>query len=143
MISHILMVHNMENRFVYSMNSVFWTLAIEEQLYLIYFLLIWMRKKLGWTKTLTICFAARYVWFAVITLINGALSSGEFTFFNHHIQLEIPIPEARWQTGGFGHWARSPSKTIWELSIFRNGVTRLFCRVFSSSPPPQFIMPEC
>lgn len=107
MISHILMVHNMENRFVYSMNGVFWTLAIEEQLYLIYFLLLWMRKKLGWTKTLIICFAARYVWFGVITLINGALSSGNLIIFNHPIQLEIPIPE-----GALANW------WIWALGAF-------------------------
>jgi peptidoglycan/LPS O-acetylase OafA/YrhL len=38
--THVLMVHNLDRRTVYSINGVFWTLAIEEQLYLGYFVLL-------------------------------------------------------------------------------------------------------
>jgi peptidoglycan/LPS O-acetylase OafA/YrhL len=70
MISHLLMIHNLDNRVVYSMNGVFWTLAIEEQLYLIYFLLLWIRKRFGWTTALIVCFAARFGWLAFILIGN-------------------------------------------------------------------------
>src|SRR3712207_8758132 len=42
-----------------SLNAVFWTLAIEEQLYLAYFALIWLRVKFGRKKTIAICFLDR------------------------------------------------------------------------------------
>src|SRR5437762_5261834 len=43
---HILMLHNLDSHTVYSINGVFWTLAIEEQLYLAYFVLLFLRKRL-------------------------------------------------------------------------------------------------
>lgn len=70
MVSHLLMIHNLDNRVAYSMNGVFWTLAIEEQLYLIYFVLLWLRQKWGWRWTLLICFTARFVWLAFILKFN-------------------------------------------------------------------------
>jgi peptidoglycan/LPS O-acetylase OafA/YrhL len=69
LISHLLMIHNMDNRTVYSMNGVFWTLAIEEQLYLAYFLLLYLRKRFNWTVTLVVCFATRVGWWAAAFLI--------------------------------------------------------------------------
>jgi peptidoglycan/LPS O-acetylase OafA/YrhL len=65
LISHILMIHNLDNQTVYSFNGVFWTLAIEEQLYLAYFLLLYFRKRVGWKTTLIFCLAARLFWFAL------------------------------------------------------------------------------
>jgi len=63
--SHLLMLHNLDGRTVYSLNGVLWTLAIEEQLYLLYFLLLALRIRFGWGVTLAICFSMRFVWFAV------------------------------------------------------------------------------
>jgi peptidoglycan/LPS O-acetylase OafA/YrhL len=63
LISHILMLHNLDSRTVYSFNKVFWTLAVEEQLYLAYFLLVWLRKKYGWLVTLAITLLVRAAWF--------------------------------------------------------------------------------
>lgn len=65
MISHLLMLHNLDGRTVYSLNGVLWTLAIEEQLYLLYFVLLAVRVRFGWTVTLSVCFAMRFVWFAL------------------------------------------------------------------------------
>ena len=87
MIAHLLMIHNLDNRIVYSMNGVFWTLAIEEQLYLIYFLLLWMRKKWGWRLTLAVCFIMRFVWFGGILVLNRVLN------------IEIPTAE-----GALANW---------------------------------------
>lgn len=60
---HVLMLHNLSARTVYSINGVFWTLAIEEQLYLAYFLLLYLRRRWGWRFTLCCCLAARILWY--------------------------------------------------------------------------------
>lgn len=69
MLSHIFLIHNLDARTVFSLNGVFWTLAIEEQLYLAYFLMVWLRNKYGWTITLAFTFFARIAWFAGSFLI--------------------------------------------------------------------------
>jgi peptidoglycan/LPS O-acetylase OafA/YrhL len=59
---HLFMLHNLDPNTTYTINGAFWTLAIEEQLYLAYFLLLFLRIRYGWTKTLVVCFSARLVW---------------------------------------------------------------------------------
>ena len=81
-ISHLLMIHNLDVRTTYSINGVLWTIAIEEQLYLAYFLLLWLRIKFGWKRTLTIVLLTRFVWFGLALKANS--------LFN----LQIPISES-------------------------------------------------
>jgi peptidoglycan/LPS O-acetylase OafA/YrhL len=92
-VMHLLMLHNLDPHTCYSINGVFWTLAIEEQLYLAYFLLLFLRKRWGWGITLAICAAARVGWY----------------FFSHAIWVSIgvgvPVPEAaavHWFTWALG-----------------------------------------
>ncbi len=59
---HAFMLHNLDTRTAYTINGAFWTLAIEEQLYLAYFLLLFLRIRFGWTKTLVWCLSARFGW---------------------------------------------------------------------------------
>jgi peptidoglycan/LPS O-acetylase OafA/YrhL len=74
--SHLLMLHNFNNKTAYGINGVFWTLAIEEQLYLAYFLLIALRVRFGWVKTLAVCLAARLLWFALSFVLVRAFDIG-------------------------------------------------------------------
>jgi peptidoglycan/LPS O-acetylase OafA/YrhL len=92
-VMHLLMLHNLDPRTAYSINGVFWTLAIEEQLYLAYFLLLILRTRWGWPLTLTICLLSRAGWMA----------------FSHVIWLKtgigVPVPEAaacHWFTWALG-----------------------------------------
>jgi len=92
-VMHVLMLHNLDPATCYSINGVFWTLAIEEQLYLAYFLLLFLRTRWGWGPTLIICALARVGWF----------------FFGHAVWLTtgfgIPVPEAaasHWFTWALG-----------------------------------------
>lgn len=92
-VMHLLMLHNLDPQTCYSINGVFWTLAIEEQLYLAYFLLLFLRTRWGWGPTLIICGLARVGWF----------------FFGHAVWLVtgfgIPVPEAaasHWFTWALG-----------------------------------------
>ena len=79
---HLFMLHNVDPRSVYSINGAFWTLAIEEQLYLAYFLLLFLRIRYGWTKTLLWCFSARAVWLVMSRVLSGPLG------------FHIPVTEA-------------------------------------------------
>lgn len=92
-VMHLLMLHNLDPQTCYSINGVFWTLAVEEQLYLAYFLLLYLRNRWGWGPTLIICGLARVGWF----------------FFSHYLWLAtsagIPVPEAaasHWLTWALG-----------------------------------------
>jgi peptidoglycan/LPS O-acetylase OafA/YrhL len=86
-VMHSLMLHNLDPHTCYSINGVFWTLAVEEQLYLAYFLLLFLRNRWGWAPTLIICALARVGWF----------------FFSHYFWVAsgvgIPVPE-----GAASHW---------------------------------------
>ncbi|HEY0098450.1 MAG TPA: acyltransferase, partial [Pyrinomonadaceae bacterium] len=79
---HLLMLHNLDLRTTYSINAAFWTLAIEEQLYLAYFLLLFLRIRYGWARTLLVCAAARVGWL----LLGRSL-----VYFTG---VEIPVSEA-------------------------------------------------
>lgn len=90
---HLLMLHNLDARTVYSINGVFWTLAIEEQLYLAYFLLLYMRRRWGWKWTLFACAAARVGWVVLCAVLQRATGA------------EIPVPESaasHWLTWALG-----------------------------------------
>ena len=90
---HLLMLHNLDPNTCYTINGVFWTLAIEEQLYLAYFLLLFLRIRWGWGITLAVCLLARLGWM----------------MFSHVLWVKtgfgIPVPEsaaAHWFTWALG-----------------------------------------
>ena len=92
-VMHLLMLHNLDPKTCYSINGVFWTLAIEEQLYLAYFLLLFLRRRWGWSLALTVCLLARVAWMV----------------FSHIVWLRtgigVPVPEAaasHWFTWALG-----------------------------------------
>jgi peptidoglycan/LPS O-acetylase OafA/YrhL len=90
---HLLMLHNLDSSTCYTINGVFWTLAVEEQLYLAYFLLLFVRVRWGWRATIAVCLLARLGWM----------------LFSHVVRLKtgfgIPVPEsaaAHWFTWALG-----------------------------------------
>lgn len=92
-VMHLLMLHNLDSHTAYSINGIFWTLAIEEQLYLAYFLLLFMRVRWGWAKTLTMCLLARLAWMALSHVVWLKTGFG------------LPVPEsaaAHWFTWALG-----------------------------------------
>jgi peptidoglycan/LPS O-acetylase OafA/YrhL len=92
-VMHLLMLHNLDPYTTYSINGVFWTLAIEEQLYLAYFLLLFLRTRWGWGRTLVLCLVARVAWFFLAHLLWLKTGFG------------IPVPEAaasHWFTWALG-----------------------------------------
>jgi peptidoglycan/LPS O-acetylase OafA/YrhL len=66
-------------------NAPFWTLALEEQLYVLYFVLLLMRRRLGWRTTLLTIAAVTFAWRAV--------------------SMSVPaMPSPTWQTFGPARW---------------------------------------
>jgi len=84
---HLLMLHNLDPKTCYSINGVFWTLAIEEQLYLAYFLLLYLRSRFGWGVTLSVCLLARVGWMVFSHVVWAKTGIG------------VPVPEA-----ALSHW---------------------------------------
>jgi peptidoglycan/LPS O-acetylase OafA/YrhL len=92
-VMHLLMLHNLDPSTCYSINGVFWTLAIEEQLYLAYFLLLFMRVRWGWGLTIAVCLLARLGWMVFSHVVWVKTGFG------------IPVPEsaaAHWFTWALG-----------------------------------------
>lgn len=68
--SHLLLIHNLDHRTVFSLNGVFWTLALEEQLYLAYFLVLWLRQRWSWRQILLCAVLVRVAWLTAAAAIE-------------------------------------------------------------------------
>ena len=92
-VMHLLMLHNFDAHTAYSINGIFWTLAVEEQLYLAYFLLLFIRVRWGWTVTLSVCVLARVGWMILSHVVWLKTGFG------------LPVPESaavHWFTWALG-----------------------------------------
>ena len=67
---HLFMLQNLDPRAISTMNNVYWTLAVEEQLYLLYFVFLAIRRNWGWGAALAAGVAARVAWFALAMLLH-------------------------------------------------------------------------
>jgi peptidoglycan/LPS O-acetylase OafA/YrhL len=130
-VMHLLMLHNLDPHTCYSINGVFWTLAIEEQLYLAYFLLLFVRTRWGWTGALLLCAAARVGWFF--------LSHFAYSWY----KIGVPVPEAaasHWLTWALGALSVEAALGLIKLPAWcRNlklGIATLLCAVTLSYTLP-------
>jgi peptidoglycan/LPS O-acetylase OafA/YrhL len=62
MIVLLLLFQNVNNASQRVANGPFWSLALEEQLYMLYFPLLWLRRKKGWGVALAVAFVSSLVW---------------------------------------------------------------------------------
>lgn len=72
MASLVFMVQNIGDAPQRVGNGPFWSLALEEQLYLMYFPLLWIRQRLGWVKALGICATINGAWIAMLAISQDA-----------------------------------------------------------------------
>lgn len=129
LVMHLLMLHNLDPYTCYSINGVFWTLAIEEQLYLAYFLLLFLRKRLGWTLTLTVCLVCRAVWMAFSHLVWVKAGIG------------VPVPEAaacHWFTWALGAIAVEAWFGVIKLPRWSRDLKLASCAIVAASAVAYF-----
>lgn len=69
---HLFMLQNLDPQALSTMNNVYWTLAVEEQLYLLYFAFLAVRQRWGWGAALAMAAFARVGWFALALVLNRA-----------------------------------------------------------------------
>jgi peptidoglycan/LPS O-acetylase OafA/YrhL len=93
-VSHLLMTYNFDPDTYFSFNGSFWSLALEIQLYLIYPVFLWIRKKQGIEKTILILFGM-YVFFSVTRYF---ITNDYYVFFSHGNVLK------NWIIWGLGAW---------------------------------------
>ena len=67
---HLFMLQNLDPRAISTMNNVYWTLAVEEQLYMLYFVFLAIRRRWGWGAALGIALGARAGWFALAFVLH-------------------------------------------------------------------------
>lgn len=64
--SHVLLIHNLSPEWMYKVNGVLWSIAIEVQLYIFFPLLVLLKRRLGaWTALTLACLAAATLYLAV------------------------------------------------------------------------------
>lgn len=139
--THIFMVHNLDARTAYSLNGVFWTLALEEQLYAGYFVLLAVRRRYGWRAVVAMCVVARLLWFALALVLHRSLG------------VNLPVTEsmaAQWVVWSLGalsveifyglvrvpHWMRSWNIGLLTLAVACGGT------LAARSLPPSSLMFE-
>lgn len=54
LIEHLLLIHNFDQNSIFAISNSFWSIAVEFQLYLLYPVVLFFVKRLGWSKTLWI-----------------------------------------------------------------------------------------
>lgn len=109
---HLAMLHNLDTRTAYAFCGVFWTLALEEQLYAAYFLLLRWRNAWGWAGTLGVCFGLRCVWLMLTPIVRArhqTFPALEF-FVPHWGTWALGALSVEWALGTtkLPPWSRSP-----------------------------------
>lgn len=95
LITHILLIHNFDERTFFEINGSFWSIAVEVQLYAIYPLLLLFATKLGWKRALHIV-AFLELSIRVASSVNGLLSDQPLPHFVIH------SPFAYWLSWSIG-----------------------------------------
>ena len=67
---HLFMLQNLDPSAISTMNNIYWTLAVEEQLYMLYFVFLAIRRRWGWGAALGIAAAGRIGWFALAFVLH-------------------------------------------------------------------------
>jgi peptidoglycan/LPS O-acetylase OafA/YrhL len=125
LLTHLLLVHNLFQDYCFRLgNGPFWTLGLEEQLYALYAVLLFLRFRCSWKHTMGWILAVNLVWMAIVTVgpfcpdpigtffrekvYKGPLAPGQFAFW----------PFAFWFCWSLGAWAAEAHQKAIRLPKF-------------------------
>ena len=66
----VFLAHNLNGAYTRIGNAPFWSLALEEQLYMLYFPMLHLRRRFGWTSTLVVVAAVTLIWRSVGAMLS-------------------------------------------------------------------------
>lgn len=113
LLMHLPAVHNFHSETLYGVNPSFWTLAVEVQLYALYPVLVWLRRRFDWPTTLGILGAGEFSirLLPVIALLGFDVAMPTFVLWS---------PFAFWFSWSLGAYA---------ADCFLNGCASFFSRI--------------
>jgi peptidoglycan/LPS O-acetylase OafA/YrhL len=105
LLSHLLLVHNLFPDYNQGLfNGPFWSLGLEEQLYALYMIFLFLRKRLPFRALLLIVLGVSFAWNLGIVLIQGELG-GLAQAGDRSYDLVIgPLRLGKWEDWPFGYW---------------------------------------
>ncbi len=65
-VSHLLMIHNLDWFWLFKINHVFWTIAVEWQIYFAFPLMLWLGRRVGVVATASIALALGYLGYSEV-----------------------------------------------------------------------------
>ncbi len=96
-------------------NGPFWSLALEEQLYLLYFPLLWMRRTIGWPRTLVL-----------VLVVTLGFRLGAVLWAPDHLGVFLRVGPARWFEWALGALAvEIHMKRVQVPRVFSSGLLGL------------------
>lgn len=76
----LFLLHNLTGAAWKTGNGPLWTLALEEQLYMLYFPLLWLRRRLDWPRALALVFVLTMAWRAWGQFVTPSLTALGFWY---------------------------------------------------------------
>lgn len=129
--THILMIYNFDDRYIGGINGSFWSLAVEFQLYLIYPILLLLRRKFGIRKSLIIILA-------ISLSLNFCILISSYEFGRPSSSVETNFPLLLWFGWALGCYlaeAYSTGRKVFNLSNLSISLFTLVLLLFSTFRP--------
>jgi peptidoglycan/LPS O-acetylase OafA/YrhL len=93
--SHLLLIHNYNDRSYFGISPAFWSIAVEVQLYLLYPVLLWLVARMGWQRTL--------VYIAMLEIGLQTISSAVLVINGESLPLSFSgLPFLYWYSWSIG-----------------------------------------
>jgi peptidoglycan/LPS O-acetylase OafA/YrhL len=78
LLSHLALIHNLDNRTFYGLSPAFWSIAVEVQLYLLYPILVALVSRFGWNRSLMYIAALEITLRGICSVISIYHGDGSF-----------------------------------------------------------------
>ena len=135
-VTHILMVYNFDDKYLSGINGAFWSLAVEFQLYLIYPVFLFLRRRIGIRRSLIIILL-------VSLSLRFRMLMSEYEFGRTPSNVEGSFPLLLWFDWALGCYlaeAYSQGKKVFNLSNLSVSLFTLGFFLFSTFKPASTLL---